>query len=525
MKRLSLFLLFGLLANLVSAQEGLKGYIIGIENGQVYLDFNNQDVKVGDRIHIVGEPTVFVHPVTKEKITKKRETIATVQITETAEDYSVGGKVFPANAIGRLEVGQRAVIPDRTEVAEIPKDGKVNVAIADAIVNDVVNNGFFGGYVADLLMEEMLSCNKIRLIDRSIIAAQIGEVELADAGYINQESAIMGGDIAGVQYMVRVTVQKPDVVNITTGIPIKSILSAAGAIASIAGANDGVTKSLQTAGDLSSDVRTARLKASVSVSAQIVDLQTGEIMFMSSRSAIAQGESQLSLEEGALNGLQINGGVDGFRQTVTGKAMAMTFNQLGKDLRDYFNGEITQRVRKQGFMDSELTYRRGKIYMGVNKLSSSDMKSILSQNPDWFFDYRKAKRLRNWSYTPMIIGILTQIPAKIWFNDASDDKSRSEYYLNQYNLDPGGWEPDYLYNSYLYYRKESSQLLKQGIIFSVTGALITTGGILMYYYGTKNIKGTINTYNQNLRDKALGYIKPELDMGLSPLGFSLMLRF
>ncbi len=206
-----------------------------------------------------------------------------------------------------------------------------------------------------------------------------------------------------------------------------------------------------------------------------------------------------------MNGLQINGGVDGFRQTVTGKAMAMTFNQLGKDLRDYFNGEITQRVRKQGFMDSELTYRRGKIYMGVNKLSSSDMKSILSQKTDWYFDYRKAKRLKAWSYTPMVIGGGALIIGTPFFVGN----------LNDWIFHRASWERHWYDNHVLY----GSTLVTTG------GLIITAGGILMYYYGTKNIKKTVNLYNQSLRDKALGYIKPELDMGLSPLGFSLMLRF
>lgn len=93
-----------------AAQAPLKGYIIGIENGQVYLDYNSLDVKIGDRISIVGEASVFTHPVTKEKITKSGETIATVEITETAKDYSVAGRIFPANALAKLIVGQRAVI-------------------------------------------------------------------------------------------------------------------------------------------------------------------------------------------------------------------------------------------------------------------------------------------------------------------------------------------------------------------------------------------------------------------------------
>ena len=58
-------------------------------------------------------------------------------------------------------------------------NGKVAVVVAPAEVNDVVGVGHFGGYVADILMEQLLMGDKLRLLDRSVLKAQMAETELA----------------------------------------------------------------------------------------------------------------------------------------------------------------------------------------------------------------------------------------------------------------------------------------------------------------------------------------------------------
>lgn len=344
-----------------AAQAPLKGYIIGIENGQVYLDYNSLDVKIGDRISIVGEASVFTHPVTKEKITKSGETIATVEITETAKDYSVAGRIFPANALAKLIVGQRAVIAAGAE--SFGKRYRTDSGLADG---------------RNPLYEYPL------------------------------------GTFAGRQ-------------------------------PTFVGAGQNTMMHLQ----------------------------------------IAKGDSQLSLEQGALDGLQIRGGVDGFKQTVTGKALAMAFSLVGGDLKDYFDGNTTQRVKKQGFLDSELDFRKGSVYMGVNKLSSSDMKDVFSQTPQRYFDYKKGKRLKGWSYVPMAVG--------------------------------GGFS---IVTIVFCLREEEFYIIPLS-----AGLAVTAGGVYMHIYGNKLIKRTVSDYNQSLQNKRQGYVSPEVTFGVSQNGLAFTLHF
>lgn len=79
---------------------------------------------------------------------------------------------------------------------------KISVIITPAKVNDVVNNGFFGGYVADVLMEQLITNDRIKLIDRSILNEQINESDL-QGRYIENKSSIEKGKISGVRYVIR----------------------------------------------------------------------------------------------------------------------------------------------------------------------------------------------------------------------------------------------------------------------------------------------------------------------------------
>jgi len=488
---LYLVILFFLTANLF-AQTKEKGYIIEIEGTSVYVDYTSKDVKVGDRLQVMSVPKVMVHPVTKEKIVKEGEVIATLEITEVQDGYSVAGRIYPGNAIAKISVGQKVFMPGNATTKVLPKDGKIYVAIADATVNDVVGTGYFGNYVADLLMAEMMSCDKIRLIDRSMLNAQVDEANLAESGYINSKSSILKGQIAGVQYMIQLTMQRPDVTNITTGIPLKSFIQAAGDIANIAGASKGMSKSLAIGGDMSSNMRTAKLKAAVSLTARVVDVQTGEVLFMCTSTGNAQGDSQLELEEGALGGLQINGGVDGFKQTVTGKAVAMAYRKIGSSLKSYFNGETTEKVMKSGFLDNEMTYRKGKIFMGVNKLSSNDIKEAFSEKPQLFFDYKKGNRQIIWGGAMRNVGGIAFCSLSIYV----------------------------LYNGIKY---NWNDLNYDAVIPTMmVPAIIGVMGYFLHKSGTLRIKNGVKTYNQSLHKTSYN---PEYNIGLTPGGLALRVTF
>lgn len=163
----------------------------------------------------------------------------------------------------------------------------------------------------------------------------------------------------------------------------------------------------------------------------------------------------------------------------------MAFSLVGGDLKDYFDGNTTQRVKKQGFLDSELDFRKGSVYMGVNKLSSSDMKDVFSQTPQRYFDYKKGKRLKGWSYVPMAVG--------------------------------GGFS---IVTIVFCLREEEFYIIPLS-----AGLAVTAGGVYMHIYGNKLIKRTVSDYNQSLQNKRQGYVSPEVTFGVSQNGLAFTLHF
>jgi len=486
MKKLLLFFAIISYYNLY-AQTSSKGYIIEIEGLSVYLDYNSSDVKNGDRLQVYSEPKVMFHPVTKEKIIKKGELLATLEITDAQSNYSIAGKIYPANALAQLRVGNKVLKIDKTQSADISKEGKSTVAIAAATINDVVGPGYFGTYVSDMLMAELLNCPKIKLIDRSLLNAQLDETDLKEAGYIRTDQAIMKGQISGVQYMIQVTMQKPDVTNITTGIPIQSIINVAGAVAQIAGAPSGLTEGLNIGSKVTSNVKTARLKSAVSITARVVDVQTGEVLFLCSGTGTSEGEGQAELEGGALGGMQINGGVEGFRQTVTGKAISLAYRKIGNSLRSYFEGTTSEKVINNNLLSDELTMRKGRVYQGVNKLSTADMKSIYETTPELYFSYLKEKKMLDISYWLMGFGAVACIGGI------------TSAIIDEFEDNP---------------------------IWQISLASVVPTSLFGLYFniiGQKKLKYSIKCYN--ITKEKRSYLFPEYRIGLYPTGLALTLNF
>lgn len=97
-----------------------------------------------------------------------------------------------------------------------------------------------------------MMCDKVRLLDRSVLGTQMDELNLSGE-YINPATAIQKGKNIGAQY--------------------------------------------------ASNAQIGTLKASVNITTRVVDLQTSEVVFMCSGTGRTQGKSQLSLEYGALGGV------------------------------------------------------------------------------------------------------------------------------------------------------------------------------------------------------------------------------
>ena len=440
LRKMLLALLFVLMSITVYAKSSVEGSIIAIENGKVYLDVTSPAVSKGDVVTVMDGSSA----------------IASVEIEELFANYSQG-KAVPSFTLGNIKSGMtvklskskegkpvkvvktvekkvetpseetdiitdediEAALAELRSEEDVPEDKKVEektqlqpqtlpqpqkmvsnkekvgVYVAPAQVNDVVGVGHFGGYVSDILMEQLLLCENVRLLDRSVLREQINEMDLAGE-YIDPKTAVERGKIIGAKYVVKVTMQKPDVVNVSTGIPLASIMGAL---------QGGLNKNIGA--QYASNMEIATLHASVTITARVVDIETGEVMYQTSGSGKAKGKSQLSMEYGALGGMKLNGGADGFKQTVTGKAIQKAFIKIGRDLNKHFNGETTSKVMGTvsgyGNYSDKLEARGMSLYMGIDKLDDDAVRNLFYDNSEMYFKYKSAKKQRNLG-TALIVG-------------------------------------------------------------------------------------------------------------------------
>ncbi|MBT5426219.1 MAG: hypothetical protein HOK84_08490, partial [Bacteroidetes bacterium] len=68
------------------------------------------------------------------------------------------------------------------------------------------------------------------------------------------------------------------------------------------------------------DLKVKELEALVKFTLKIIDVSTGEVIFICSEMAKAEGKNQINLESGVLGGVTLNGGATDFKNTITGKA-------------------------------------------------------------------------------------------------------------------------------------------------------------------------------------------------------------
>lgn len=415
MRYFSCLLFFVLFAYSSYAQEKytITGYVINVEEEKVYLDLSSAKVKVGDKVKVLSDKGYFIHPVTKRKIERAQEELATLSIVKVYDSYSEAIPVH-RNDLKNIKVGaevkksmpimstskmtdENGVVDVMRNVVTDDKD-KISVFVAPAQVNDITGIGYFGTYVSDILMEQLMMCDKIRLLDRTVLGMQVDEIDLSGSEYVDASAAIQKGKMLGAERIIQVTMQKPDVVNIRTGIPLASIM---GAVQGIANTNIGA--------QYMSNMQIATLKASVNISVRVIDIETGEVLFMCSSTGKAQGKSQLSMEYGALGGAELNGGAEGFKQTVTGKAIQHAFTRIGRNLNDYFNQKTDRRVMgsASGFGNYGQTMRaKGrKLYLGTEKLDKEGIQMTFAEKPELYFDYKKGKRMMSWSWAPFIAGV------------------------------------------------------------------------------------------------------------------------
>ena len=327
----AMMLCFCVFAKNVMGQNTL-GYIANVkEDGKIILKLQSSDVKASDVLYVMSKEEMIKDKVSGDVIRLEPERIGQIRIVAVNAAYTV------AEAMGNLSLEMGMTVQRENDIP--PKE--VTVMIAPAVTdfpegaNNMVlsSNGemaYLGDYVSAALMEHLLKSNKIQLLDRSILAAREIEKGLTQNSEIDFNTALDYGRLKGARYIIRVTMQKPDVVNVDIidgPVPkpkpewFKKVKEELGKF-------------------VPENVKTNRVKVSVNIKAHVIDLQTGVVLFMSSETGKASGSPQIDLEISALGrNIRINQGAN-FNQTVTGKAIENAFKKIGRELNIFFEGKI-----------------------------------------------------------------------------------------------------------------------------------------------------------------------------------------
>ncbi len=396
MNRVSVLLSF-LIALTVCNFSYAENYIIKVntDNNTVMLDVTKTAASVGARYQALQPGEVVIHPVTGQRIETEPTVIATLEIIQVTETYSIA-KVVPAAAIDKLKVGM-VIAPATAQTSSTTSSGTgavtgqtFNIAMHSFAVAGQ-ERGFTGKYMGDILIMNLMDYNEFRTVDRATLDSIMQEHALTLAGVTSQDSAVKVGEIAGVQYFLLGFVDQMDVHEISTSIPLSQLAQAA---QSLSGQNIGA--------QYVSDVQTKRLVAIISVQVKVIKVETGEIVFSCSEQVKAEGQSQVNLEAGAFNGLELNGGVTAFNSTILGQATRQAMQYVAADIDGYFSGRIAQRTyrghtvsrvtgggsRNQDMMNEMKEWHANNIAVRNTPLSISEARQSIDGGLDIVFPHR-----------------------------------------------------------------------------------------------------------------------------------------
>jgi hypothetical protein len=338
-----------MLLNVANARAQ-AGYIIKVDGEKVYMNLPN--AKVSDVVSLLDNGGSMTDNRTGRTIQTEPEVIGQIKIIAVQGSYSVG-RVYGNPAISPVE----GMTVRKGSKIEANGYGETTVMIAPASVmlpegvNTLIDGGNDQkGYIGDLvsaeLMNELLKCEKITVIDRSVLETQESEINLMNNGMIDQNTAFQLGKMSGARYIVQITLQKPDVEKVENNVPVSTIL---GGMAGAMGNNSNnrqmqqTQRQLQQAATYAPDIRSANIKVKVKIYTRVVDLQTGQALFQYSSEGDAKGKPQIQLEFVQLGfaKVDLNQNAD-FIHSVTGKAIKDAFKKIGKELNEFFERNINQ---------------------------------------------------------------------------------------------------------------------------------------------------------------------------------------
>ena len=369
----------------IQAQNEAVGYVISVEGEKVYIDLAAGKVKPGDKVAVYSKEGYFIHPVTKKRLKREPSQVASLEVVKVYTDYSLA-RAVPAQSLSKVEVGMSvqcnamsqsshsessgdvygppAAKENRPSVLSVDPvrttDEKVSVFVAPAQVNDVVGVGYFGTYVSDLLMEQLMFCDKVRLLDRTVMGMQMDETDLTGYSF--------GVDYGG--FSSRFRKKSRSTIHVECG-----------------------------GGDLDSFGKYYRPGCRFADRRGFVyEQRDGK---SERKVAVVDGIRRIGRRAVERRSRWFQ--ADGYRQ-----AIQKAFIGIGRNLNQYFNGDAKSRVMGSasgfGNYGDEMKARGFSLYMGTEKISKDDARMLFADRSNLYFRYKSAKSKSNWGWGLMALG-------------------------------------------------------------------------------------------------------------------------
>lgn len=362
------FLLFAFISILAlktaTAQlDSIIGYIIEVRGEDVYTDLSTQSIAIGDKLRIIKEGGNFVHPITGENIKEDDETIASLEILDVRSSYSIG-RVITSSSLANIQKGMKLLKFDNSDPA-LQNSFKKSIAVQPINVSNIF--GYLGIYIGDILTEQLLEEDEFRVLDRQTLGLKMDEIVIGTGGILNEAELLKYGAFNNADYYITGTMYEPDVVELSSQIPIKSLVQVVGYTAEALTGKDLGIDIINEFVPTQSEVK--NLKAIVNITLKVVDVRTGEIIFLCNEMQQEVGKSEINLEGGLLGGLKVKGGISSFRNTITGKATQKALKNLSGYISKYFKGEITTKTYTGNVIQIEEIAKKK---ININRRTSKD---------------------------------------------------------------------------------------------------------------------------------------------------------
>lgn len=202
-------------------QERKPGYILDIRDNKIYLDLKSPEVAVGDKLQVIKEGGYFTHPVTGEKIKEDDETVALLEIIEARTNYSIA-TAYPEETISKLQKGTKVFLMAKEEQSNNFQAGAFKKSIAVQPLTVLNIQGYLGIYIGDVLTEQLLKDDSFRVLDRQSLGIQTDQMVLSSGGVLSESELLQYSSRKGADYYITGTMYEPDVVELSTGVPVKN---------------------------------------------------------------------------------------------------------------------------------------------------------------------------------------------------------------------------------------------------------------------------------------------------------------